>query len=40
MTSGMGMDVAELISYALLAMWGMPLFFVAFLLWPIRKAGS
>jgi hypothetical protein len=40
MTSGMSMDVVELITYALLAVWGLPLAFVAFLLWPIRKAGS
>jgi hypothetical protein len=34
------MDVAEIVIYALLALWGPPLLFVAFLLWPIKKPTS
>jgi hypothetical protein len=40
MTSGMRMDVAEVVVVVLLAIWGPPLLFVAFLLRPIKIAGS
>ena len=33
---GMSMDVVELLIYGLLAIWGPPLLFVAFLLRPIK----
>ena len=36
MSLGMSMDVVELVIYGLLAIWGPPLLFVAFLLRPIK----
>ena len=36
MSLGMSMDVVELVVYGLLAIWGRPLLFVAFLLRPIK----
>ena len=36
MSLGMSMDVVELVIYGLLAIWGPPLLFVAFLLRPVK----
>jgi hypothetical protein len=36
MSLGMSMDVMELVIYGLLAIWGPPLLFVAYLLRPIK----
>ena len=36
MSSRMSMDVIELVIYGLLAIWGPPLLFVAFLLRPVK----
>ena len=37
MSSGMSMDVIELVIYGLLAMWGPPLLFAAYLLRPLNE---
>jgi magnesium-transporting ATPase (P-type) len=38
MTSGMRMDVAEIVVLVLMVIWGPPLLFVAFLLLPVKLA--
>lgn len=40
MSSGMSMDVVEIVICGLLALWGPPLLFAAFLLLPIRSTAS
>jgi hypothetical protein len=40
MSSETSMDVVELAIYGVLALWGLPLLFAAYLLQPIRSAAS